>query len=702
MAFSQQRQFETEVFPAELGEIRERRRVLGLPAPGGSSAAASVDHELVGLALSGGGIRSAAAGLGVLQAIAARDILPRVDYLSTVSGGSLIGCSLSGVLNSPETSPENSRFPLGFEAGAPERPAVRYLRNHRRYLAPSGMLDMLRLPATLLRGMIDILALLIPVLVVAVTLTELLAALFDFWGRSRLRLVPLALLIAFVTLAWLQPVLFRLFPGRFTWARRNRYGNLLATALLTGVAAALALPLVRLIQNTIDLGWSNVNTLLHRYVLVVWMAIGVVIALSLIGMMARSLRTVTRAAVMMLVGALGYGVVFALYLLLCVYHIDNASLWDGRGEWLFIGAGVLGAVYAWLLTNPNVIGQFIFFRDRLSRAFVFRLDSRHHVQPADDLKLSSLNMRGSAAPYHLVNATINMQGDPAADLAGRYADFFLFSRHYVGGPATGYVKTEMMERADPQLTLATALGVSGAGLAPNMGVETVRPLVFLFTLLDLRLDYWLPHPAAVRRHAGAFRWLQPLGPIALAKEAFSRLDARGSYVNLSDGGQIENLGIYELLKRRCRWIIDVDADADPEMTCICLGRVLRYARLDLSSTIDIQLDPVRPGASGLSAAHWVVGDIDYGNGERGRLIFLKLSMTGDEPEAIREYRTRFPAFPQQSSSNQFFSEEQFEAYRALGEHIAAGFCASDEAAALSHGRTYVARHDLGVTSEVSP
>ena len=91
---------------------------------------------------------------------AAKDVLARVDYLSTVSGGSLIGCSLSGVLNSRDANPHNDRFPLGFEPGAAERPAVRYLRNHRRYLAPGGLLDLLRLPATVLRGVIDSLALL--------------------------------------------------------------------------------------------------------------------------------------------------------------------------------------------------------------------------------------------------------------------------------------------------------------------------------------------------------------------------------------------------------------------------------------------------------------------------------------------------------------------------------------------------------------
>ena len=50
-------------------------------------------------------------------------------------------------------------------------------------------------------------------------------------------------------------------------------------------------------------------------------------------------------------------------------------------------------------------------------------------------------------------------------------------------------------------------------------------------------------------------------------------------------------------------------------------------------------------------------------------MYLKSSMTGDEPDTIRQYREMHPTFPQESSSNQSYTEPQFEAYRALGEHI---------------------------------
>ena len=44
-------------------------------------------------------------------------------------------------------------------------------------------------------------------------------------------------------------------------------------------------------------------------------------------------------------------------------------------------------------------------------------------------------------------------------------------------------------------------------------------------------------------------------PTALVREMFSRLDETHKWVNLSDGGHLENLATFELLRRRCRFII---------------------------------------------------------------------------------------------------------------------------------------------------
>ena len=50
------------------------------------------------------------------------------------------------------------------------------------------------------------------------------------------------------------------------------------------------------------------------------------------------------------------------------------------------------------------------------------------------------------------------------------------------------------------------------------------------------------------------------------------------------------------------------------------------------------------------------------------IIPVKSSVTGDEAPYVADYRKRNPAFPQESTADQFFDEAQFESYRALGYH----------------------------------
>ena len=73
-----------EVFAGEITKIKSRRAVTQ-----------PVQENLVGVALSGGGIRSATLGLGVLEGLKSIGLLKKIDYLSTVSGGGYIGAWLS-------------------------------------------------------------------------------------------------------------------------------------------------------------------------------------------------------------------------------------------------------------------------------------------------------------------------------------------------------------------------------------------------------------------------------------------------------------------------------------------------------------------------------------------------------------------------------------------------------------------------------
>jgi hypothetical protein len=186
----------------------------------------------------------------------------------------------------------------------------------------------------------------------------------------------------------------------------------------------------------------------------------------------------------------------------------------------------------------------------------------------------------------------------------------------------------------------------------------------LLTLLNVRLGFWIRRPGA----AGFFR---VPGLTCLLRETLGAgMTEHARWLNLSDGGHIENLALYELLRRRCKFIVCVDGEADPTFTFHGLMTLVRHAQIDFGIRIDPRLDEVRPDpATGRSRSHFHLCRIHYPEGT-GLLLYLKLSVTGNEAELIRRYRGQHPDFPHQTTLDQFFDQEQFEAYRQLGVHVA--------------------------------
>ena len=156
------------------------------------------------------------------------------------------------------------------------------------------------------------------------------------------------------------------------------------------------------------------------------------------------------------------------------------------------------------------------------------------------------------------------------------------------------------------------------------------------------------------------------------------MSEKEAWVNLSDGGHIENMGVYELLRRRCKFIISIDGEADPQSTFQGHLTLVRHAQIDFGVRIEPDLTDLRTDlASKYSQSHATMSRVNYppsGDhpGGQGLLLYLKLSMTGDELEIIRRYRILHPDFPHQTTLDQFFDEEQFEMYRQLGVHVAEG------------------------------
>jgi hypothetical protein len=262
-------------------------------------------------------------------------------------------------------------------------------------------------------------------------------------------------------------------------------------------------------------------------------------------------------------------------------------------------------------------------------------------------------------------------------------------------------QTADMEKIDPRLDLATAMAISGAAVSANMGANTVRLLSPTLALLNVRLGYWLRNPRDIARAPGVtdliWRMTARLHEkFYLVLEMLNQLDEKSRNVYLSDGGHIENLGIYELLKRGCGLIVVVDAEADPSMSFPSLLTLERYARIDLGVRIQLPWEQIarvtkRVGSAidrGSPAAHGphcAVGRIFYENGCQGIIVYFKSSLSGDEKDYVLDYKKRYPAFPHETTADQFFTEEQFEAYRALGFHMVDGFFGTDDLSYLSTG-----------------
>ncbi|MCI0352318.1 MAG: patatin-like phospholipase family protein, partial [Acidobacteriales bacterium] len=287
-------------------------------------------------------------------------------------------------------------------------------------------------------------------------------------------------------------------------------------------------------------------------------------------------------------------------------------------------------------------------------------------------------------PLHIVNTALNLVGGKNLAWQQRKAASFvmtpLFSGYEFEGdsgcpPLSAFQPTYACGesgRGNP-ISLGMALSTSGAAASPNMGYHSSATLSFLMTIFNVRLGWWLPNP----RHLGHWRqarlnWLP--GLTYLLRELTGKTDEDAPKVYLSDGGHFENLGIYELVRRKCRYIVACDAGADPTMCFGDLGNAIEKCRADFGVDIEICVEPIRPLANGKSMWHCAVGKIRYDRAESGApigtLLYIKASLTGEEPTDVLRYAAAHPEFPHQPTSDQFFDESQFESYRMLGEHVA--------------------------------
>ena len=271
-----------------------------------------------------------------------------------------------------------------------------------------------------------------------------------------------------------------------------------------------------------------------------------------------------------------------------------------------------------------------------------------------------------APPLHIMNAALNLVTGEELAWQERKAAFFTLTPLHAGSSVTGFRRMHATP-GNGGVTLGTAMAISGAAANPKMGCHSSPIVTFLLTLLNGRLGVWTGNP----RNDRTWRHSHPQGfrlfPMPLL-EAFGQTTSRGDYINLSDGGHVENLGLYELVRRGCRYIVALDAGADEHYAFEDLGNAIRKIRVDLG--VDITFEGFRIGEAE-QTKYLALGQVKYEDRPFGELLYVKPIVRGrDEPIDVQQYHRCHPAYPQESTVDQWFTESQFESYRALGEYIA--------------------------------
>ena len=334
----------------------------------------------------------------------------------------------------------------------------------------------------------------------------------------------------------------------------------------------------------------------------------------------------------------------------------------------------------------NLFSLHTFYHYRLARAYLGASSPGQRkpnpftgFDPDDDLPFQNLARQ---RPIPIINTAVNMTGGDDLAWQTRRAASFAFTPQWVGYEtrSTQGVKLGTYRPTSSYaggLQLGSLMAVSGAAASPNMGYHTSAAVAALLTAFNVRLGRWCGNP----KHA---EYWSEKSPKMAAKPIFSELTgsatAQAGWINLTDGGHFDNLGVYELIRRRCRLIIVTDAGCDPKYQFEDLANTVRKCWTDLG--VNIRFETFEPmhlkKDSRYCDAHGVVGRIEYHHRgpedaiiPDGAIIYLKSSLTGDEWPDIRQYADTHDDFPHETTADQFFDENQFEAYRHLGYKVAA-------------------------------
>jgi predicted acylesterase/phospholipase RssA len=735
-----QKCFNEAVFEKEIEHIRRRRRQIVHSSNNHHPQCdprIEKDADLVGLAFSGGGIRSATFCLGVLQGLAEKTgFLKHIDYLSTVSGGGYIGAWFLALVHSfgiddaerrlnPDcesnrihddadgikpkaTSPGETSSTAqydGKQSGHHNDTPIGHLRKYSNYLAPNAGLftvDTWSLVVIYLRNLLATQLCVVPFVLFAFVVLQMFAnRIGETFTLLLVAGIP-ALGILCLSVLGLGTLLIR---GKYSQRKREDQARTSAACILLCILSTSVLGTALYGQSVVSWITQSGRGLLGTSLFGTWLLSTLT---SLFAGQSSRFSGKDRQRVVERLAAIGpYVFFFGLGCVLssvAAWCLDPGSDWKvfnyDLGDYLqitvyvvFFGSTIAAAVLSNRI-NINDISLNDLYANRLARCFldVQQTNGRNDGKAQlfeSELWISDLGSKQISAgntdatlsnptPFPIINTALNLTA--ASDLAKqeRRAESFVLTPTHVGCQSLGW-REGFWDKLAGRGRVSRLIAISGAAANPNMGYHSSPGVTALLTFFNVRLGWWLPNPSLrtkfTERPSFLAKWM--------LKEFTGFTDSKDTFVNLSDGGHFENLGVYELVRRHCRLIIAVDAEADPELKFHGLGTLIRRCRNDFGIDIEIDIDPLRRDpATGHSRQHCVVGTIRYDrikdnspeNKEDrtlspvGTLLYIKASLTGDENTDVVQYAERHPQFPHEPTLDQFFSESQFESYRALGHH----------------------------------
>jgi hypothetical protein len=350
----------------------------------------------------------------------------------------------------------------------------------------------------------------------------------------------------------------------------------------------------------------------------------------------------------------------------------------GIGENMILALALFGfgIVMSWFVP-VNRFSLHGMYRQRLIRTFLGASRPDRHpnaftgFDASDDVCVHHLR---DVRPLHVINTTLNAVSSTHLGRHETLAQSFSFTPLYVGNQDLGYRPAEEYGSDGggkaTGLSLGMALAVSGAAASPAMGMYSTKSRAFLLTLANARLGLWFGNPRSAKRWQSS----EPRVSVdPLMRELLGLTTDHNPFVYLSDGGHYENLGLWEMVARRCRIIVVSDAGSDPGYTFDDLANAVRRIRLDLGVPIIFPPIDITKQGQGAGNPHAAIGRIRYAvvdgaEAPDGIIVYIKATLSGDEPVDVKNFAASDPAFPHDSTANQFFDEARFESYRMLGFH----------------------------------